>query len=362
MFEGCQDFIGNVQAGDAVFFGVRPEPDWPDVESLSSPGLRPNLFAVAAASEAIRLAGLAISDLRGMRVGVCLGSTVGGTNYQEEFLGQYFTGQLPDAAPLLKCYDTNSAQFLSRYLGLRGPVLLVNNACTSGADAIGVGSAWLENDVCDMAICGGTETVLAKIFLGFRSLMLCSPNGCRPFDRDRAGLVLGEGAGIVVLERADSPRRAQALLLGCGMASDSHHPTAPDPQARGLDRAVSMAFARSGCALEAVDFISAHGTGTPSSDLAEGRWIRGHANHARVVATKGYTGHTLGAAGGIAAVLTALSLIDGKIPPSRGFMEMDPEIGITPTCAVEAADYRLALSLSLGFGGTNSALLLARAP
>jgi 3-oxoacyl-(acyl-carrier-protein) synthase len=303
-----------------------------------------------------------MAQLRAARVGVCLGSTVGGTNYHDDFMRAYFTDQLPDAAPLFEFYQTNSAQFLSRHLGLRGPALVLNNACTSGADAIGVGSGWIEHDLCDIVICGGTETILENVRLGFRSLLLCSSTTCKPFDRHRDGLVLGEGAGILVLEKSTSPRKAQALLLGHGTACDAWHATAPHPQARGLNQAVMLALRNKDSALRSVDFINAHGTATPSSDLAEGRWILSHAPDARIVATKGYTGHTLGAAGGIEAVFTVLSLRDGKIPASQGFSQTDPEIGITPTQTVETGNYRSALSLSLGFGGTNSALLFGRAP
>jgi 3-oxoacyl-[acyl-carrier-protein] synthase-1/3-oxoacyl-[acyl-carrier-protein] synthase II len=342
------------------WFRIAPHDHWPDSNALASPDLRANLFAVQAAAEAITSAGLTIETLRAARVGVCLGSTAGGTNYHDAFMQAYFTGQLPDAAPLFECYHTNSAQFLSRHLGLHGPTLMVNNACTSGADAIGIGSGWIANDLCDIVICGGTETILRNIFLGFRSLMLCSATACKPFDRGRTGLVLGEGAGIVVLEKPQSPRAARALLLGYGAASDCWHSTAPHPEARGLNHAVRLALAGAQPSLGEIDFINAHGTATPSSDLAEGHWLRNHVPAARVAATKGYTGHTLGAAGGIEAVFTALSLLEGKLPASRGFTETDPDIGITPTQTVETGNYRSALSLSLGFGGTNSALLLGR--
>jgi 3-oxoacyl-(acyl-carrier-protein) synthase len=152
------------------------------------------------------------------------------------------------------------------------------------------------------------------------------------------------------------------MLLGYGTACDAWHPTAPHPEARGLNHAVHLALTAGQRQMQAVDFINAHGTATLSNDLAEGRWLYRNARHARIVATKGYTGHTLGAAGGIETVFTALSLMEGRIPASRGFSAMDPEIGIMPTPTPETAHYRVALSLSLGFGGTNSALLLGRAP
>jgi 3-oxoacyl-(acyl-carrier-protein) synthase len=305
---------------------------------LAETDYRCNTLALTAALEAINQAGL--TSLEGLRVGVCVGSTVGCTNYQETWQREYFDHKFPGGNPFA-----------------RGPVQMLSNACTSGADAIGVGANWLDADLCDLVLCGGTEEVLERIFYGFRSLMLVAPGPCQPFDVRRKGLNLGEGAGILVLEKFSSPRPSRGELLGYGCGSDAYHPTSPDPEAGGLDRAV----AQTGADLRSVDFINAHATGTPHNDLAEGVWIRKNTPQARVVATKGYTGHTLGAAGAIEAILTLMSLESGKLPVSRGFGEIDPDIGIEPTRAVEAGHYKSALSLSLGFGGINSALHLGAA-
>ncbi|MES2854951.1 MAG: beta-ketoacyl synthase N-terminal-like domain-containing protein, partial [Bdellovibrionota bacterium] len=268
------------------YFKIPVNEEWPQAKELGRPGLLPNLFALIAVQEAIDRAGLTAHDLNSLRIGVCLGSTVGGTNYQEDFWQNYFKAKPPSIGPVSAYFSSNSAQFISRHFGLRGPVLMVNNACTSGADAIGIGASWLEADLCDVVLCGGTETVLPKIYYGFRSLMLCSQTPCKPFDRTRTGLTLGEGAGIVVLEKTNTTRNTLARLVGYGTASDSFHPTAPHPEARGLGLAMKSALSEYGRNLHEIDFVNAHGTATPHNDLAEGRWIKKNLNQSRVVATR----------------------------------------------------------------------------
>ena len=344
------------------FFKLSIQDDWLRRFDFRRNGFMPNLFALLAAEEAIASAGLTPTDLKKLRVGVCLGSTVGCTNYQEEFALAYNLGKYPTAEALFDFYINNSSQFISRYFECQGPVQMVNNACTSGSDTVGIAANWLDADLCDLVICGGTEVVLSKIYSGFRSLMLCSPVVCKPFDKTRQGLTLGDGAGILILEKTNSPRAPKAQFLGYGAGSDAFHPTSPHPEARGLQLAAQTALSQAGLLASDISFINAHGTGTPHNDLAEGRWVKQHAPDTRLVATKGYTGHTLGAAGGLEAIFTILSLIEQRLPPSRGFQELDPEIGFAPTSEVESGKYETALSFSLGFGGTNSVLCLGRAP
>jgi 3-oxoacyl-(acyl-carrier-protein) synthase len=320
----------------------------------------PNVFALSAAQEALNDAGLNAESLAKLRVGVCVGSTAGCTNIPEDFGQAFFAGKFPFPEPLQAFLYHNTAQFLAAHFGCKGPVLMLSNACTSGADAIGVAAGWLDADLCDAVICGGTETIIPQIYFGFRSLMLCAPQLCQPFDRHRQGLTLGEGAGIVILEKNSTPRESRGEFLGYGCASDAFHPTSPDPEARGLELAVEHSRKRQSLDFAKIDFVNAHGTGTRHNDLSEGNWIQKQIPLARVVATKGYTGHTLGAAGAIEAVLTLLSLQRQTLPASLGFAEMDPEIGVRPTAKIESGDFKTALSLSLGFGGINSALCLGR--
>jgi 3-oxoacyl-[acyl-carrier-protein] synthase-1/3-oxoacyl-[acyl-carrier-protein] synthase II len=268
---------------------------------------------------------------------------------------------LPDPVVLLDYFRNNTAQFLSRYFSCTGPVQMISNACTSGADAIGIAASWLHADLCDVVICGGTEEILPRIHDGFRSLMLCSPsNSCQPFDISRQGLMLGEGAGVLVLEKISSPRKSKGKFLGYGSASDAMHPTAPHPEARGLETAFASALAQAGLAASSVDFVNAHATATPHNDLAEGKWLARRLAQVPVVATKGYTGHTLGAAGALEAIFTLLSLSENVLPPSKGFSEVDPEIGFAPISARTTGEFHVAASFSLGFGGTNAVVLLGR--
>ena len=356
---GFEDLL---DAGERRFFKLRLEEPWRARFPRFHEGEAPNLLALLAIEDALDSAGLDSADLRRLRVGICLGSTTGGVNYQDEFATAYNTGKRPAPAPLMEYFRNNAAQFIARELGLRGPVQLVNNACTSGADAIGIGASWLNANLCDAVLCGGTEIILMKICHGFTSLMLRSERPCRPFDRNRDGLTLGDGAGVVILEKAGSPRRPLAVMLGYGCGNDAYHPTTPHPEARGLGLAARTALAQAGAPPATVDFINVHGTATRQNDLAEGRFIAANFPRARVVATKGVTGHTLGAAGGLEAVFTVLSLSKGRLPVSRGFGEVDPEIGIEPTRASEEGKYRCALSFSLGFGGINSVLCLGQTP
>jgi 3-oxoacyl-[acyl-carrier-protein] synthase-1/3-oxoacyl-[acyl-carrier-protein] synthase II len=319
---------------------------------------RPNSFAWQAIEEALQMAGLTSAELFSKRVGVCIGSTSGGANYQAEFNSQFHLGLTPDPRSLLEYFSTNTAQWIARRLKLSGPVLLINNACTSGADAVGIAAQWLRADLCDLVICGGTETIYPFIQAGFRSLMLTSNEACKPFDRSRNGLNLGEGSGILILEKPSTPRPKRARLLGYGSASDAYHPTTPHPEGRGLSQAVGRALR--GFKSVSIDFVNAHGTGTLHNDAVEGKWIAAHLPNTTLVATKGYTGHTLGAAGAVEAILSVMSLERQMLPRSIGFSQMDPDIGITPTDQLISNEYRAALSFSLGFGGTNSVLCLAR--
>ncbi len=321
--------------------------------------LRVNQLAVIAIHEALEMAGLTPEKIRKLRVGICLGSTVGCYNFQDGFADEYNLKKFPDPKKLNSHFKNNSAQFLARHFELRGPVQLISNACTSGADSIGIAAGWLRADLCDLVICGGSEVILPQIYAGFKSLQLCAPTLCKPFDRERKGLTLGEGAGFIILEKSSTARAPIARYLGFMSASDAYHPTAPHPEARGLQRATKILL--NDLEQPKIDFINAHGTATAHNDRAEGRLLKNYFSMVPVVATKAYTGHTLAAAGAIEAIFTILSLQLQKLPPSRGFTIVDPEIDLTPTQGVIAGNFSTALSFSLGFGGTNSVLALGRA-
>ncbi|MEW6602042.1 MAG: beta-ketoacyl-[acyl-carrier-protein] synthase family protein, partial [Nitrospirota bacterium] len=293
-------------------------------------GQRTLSLALVAVDEAIRDAGLAGlgNDLSGLRVGVCMGTTVACQLNDLEFYRSYRdTGSAP-MGPVDRYLKGNLAEFITRRFRAQGPSLTVVNACSSGTDAIGVALSWLKAGLCDIAIAGGADELNRIPLCGFGSLGIVSSEPCAPFDRDRKGLNLGEGAGAVVLETKESAARrgrsSDLYLMGYGSASDSYHLTAPRPDGAGLERAVLKALSDSGIGPRDIGFVNTHGTATQDNDLVEGGTLaRIFGTGLRMLSTKGYTGHTLGAAGGLEAVFSAAALRVGWIPASAGFNNKD---------------------------------------
>jgi 3-oxoacyl-[acyl-carrier-protein] synthase-1/3-oxoacyl-[acyl-carrier-protein] synthase II len=322
-------------------------------------------FALAATRQALADAGWDPGALQKLRVGVCLGTTVGSALNIEDFYREYRTGGSPDLETIERFLRSNPAAAVSRELGLDGPVQTVVNACSSGTDAIGIAASWLRAGVCDVVLAGGADELCRIIYNGFISLMITDDQPCRPFDRERRGLNLGEGAAVLVLERpsvaAARGARTRARVLGYGAACDAHHLTAPHPDGRGLRQAFAEALATAGVAPGEVAFINAHGTGTPDNDRVEGRVIHDLFPETPFVSTKGYTGHTLGAAGAIEAAFTVACLEAGRIPASGGFAGADPDIHAAPAAAGLDIRGGVAISDSLAFGGNNAVLVIGRA-
>ena len=224
--------------------------------------------------------------------------------------------------------------------------------------------SWLRNDYCDIVIAGGADELNRVPFDGFVSLGVVSRSLCLPFDRERSGLNLGEGAGIVILEKESSAlrrgRKPDLFLKGYGSAADGYHLTAPHPEGRGLDKALKIALSEAGIKPSEVAFVNAHGTATKDNDRVEGRVLKKvFGPELKFLSTKGFTGHTLGAAGGLEAVFSALALRQGWIPKSIGFSEEDNEIGIAPVRQKTEIKGSYAVSTSLAFGGNNSALVIS---
>jgi 3-oxoacyl-[acyl-carrier-protein] synthase-1/3-oxoacyl-[acyl-carrier-protein] synthase II len=322
---------------------------------------RTTRLTMIALAEALEQSKLTIAQLRRHQVGVAMGTTVGCTLNNEPFYRAFRTAEFP-AVDAIDCYlNNNPAQFLAEKLRLRGPVATVANACSSGADAIGLAKGWLEADYCDLAIAGGADELTRITYLGFISLLVSSPKACMPFDKNRSGLNLGEGAGMLILEKDAGIPRALAHLCGYGTYTDAYHPTAPHPDGPGLRDAIGCSLLQAGIGPTQIGFINAHGTSTANNDSVEGKVIAGlFGITTPVVSTKSYTGHTLGAAGAMEAIFTAQALLDRKLPASLGFSEFDEECGITPLRAVTSIEADYGLSNSLAFGGNNSALVIGR--
>ncbi len=322
-------------------------------------------LTIAALTEAIEASGL--NELVGCteRVGVCLGTTVASQLNNVAFYDAYRTTGRPPLEPVYDYLHANLAHAVGDILTLHGPRMTVVNACSSGADAIGIAASWIRNGLCDLAIAGGADELNRVALAGFWSLGVMSQQPCTPFDRDRAGLNLGEGAGVVILEsHAHAAKRGAKLafeIAGFGNACDAHHLTAPHPEGRGLDAAVRAAMKQANVAPEQVAFINAHGTATLDNDRAEAKvFDRLFTGGVKFLSTKGYTGHTLGAAGGLEAIFTLLGLREGWIPASVGFQNKPDDLAAAPISARTEIAGEYALSTSLAFGGNNAAVLIRR--
>ncbi len=350
--------------GHAVRFPVLevPEPFFPDQGQGDL--LRTSRLGLTAAAEALADAGWTADRLKGVRVGVIMGTTVGSAMNNEAFYGDFRRGEDPSMAPIERFLGSNPASAIARRYGFGGPCQTVVNACSSGTDAVGIAASWIRAGMCDVVLAGGADELCRTTYNGFASLMITDENPCRPFDVTRRGLNLGEGGAVLLLESEEVLRRrggtARGRVLGYGSACDAHHLTAPHPEGEGLKRALAEALAAAGCGAQEIAFVNAHGTGTPDNDRVESRVLSEVLPGVPFGSTKCFTGHTLGAAGAIEAAFTLACLERGRIPASVGFATPDPQLPSTPVTEVTAVEKRVALSESLAFGGNNAVLVLGK--
>jgi len=328
------------------------------------------LLTCSATAEALQQAGISLDHLRSVRVGIVLGTTVGCTFQDGEYYSAWRNGLDPDLGPVQFYLNGNVASAIHRILGTSGPSAVITNACASGTDAIGVARNWLATGQCDIAIAGGADELSQVAYNGFASLMLADKEPCRPFNKNRRGLNLGEGAGVLVLERQEesATRQVQPLgwVRGYGCAADAWHPTAPHPDGRGLKEALRQGLRDCGDIKLFPALINAHGTGTNANDKAETSALKEifpKTDELVVVSTKGVTGHTLGAAGGIEAIFTLMALRAGHTPGTVGCLEPDQELALLPVTQTEDRQLagRWGISQSLAFGGGNSVLVMEAA-
>lgn len=330
-------------------------------------------FALTAAREAVRDAGLDPDAWTGGRVAVILGSAAGGIGaYERQHRTLLDTGPGLVSPLTLPAFLPNmAAGQLAIALRATGPVLHTATACASGATAVITAALLLDSGACDIAVAGGADAMITPMCatafarMGALSRRHDAPRtASRPFDADRDGFVLGEGAGVLVLERhADATARGaapRALLAGHGTAADAHHPVAPDPAGHGLRRALHHALESAGATPRDVDHVNAHGTGTPLNDRVEAAVLHRvfGASPPSVTATKGVTGHTMGAAGAIEAALTVLTVERQLAPPTANFRRLGPDLDEVDVVHADPRPHpvRLALSNSSGFGGHNTVL------
>jgi len=322
-------------------------------------------MAAVAAREAVAGSGITFDDPE--RAAIVMGSSGGGKSTEDEgFVGLYARGE-PRVSPLTipRAMPNAAASRISFEYGITGPVYTVSTACSSSNHAIGQAFWMVRNGLVDAAIAGGSEAPFSLGFLkAWEAMRVVSPDTCRPFSKDRRGLILGEGAAALVLEPLESARARGATiwaeLAGFGMSSDAHHITQPSPA--GAARAMRAALVDADQPPESIAYINAHGTGTLANDATETEAIRmvfgEHTSRLMVSSTKSMHGHALGAAGALEAAATLGALRFGVIPPTANFTQSDPacDLDVVPNTP-RAVQVESAISSSFAFGGLNAVLL-----
>jgi len=335
-------------------------------------------YGIAAAFQALRHSGLEINEENAARVGVIIGAGIGGLPSIERTMRAYEAGGVRKISPFfipITIINMTSG-WVSMLTGAKGPNAATVTACATGTHAIGDAFEIIARGDADAMLAGGSEACICELGIGgfCASRALSTRNDApekasRPWDMDRDGFVMGEGAGVLMLESLDTAQARGAEILaevaGYGMSGDAYHITAPAPGGEGGARCMQAALASAGMAPEDVDYINAHGTSTPAGDVGETQGIKSvfgaHAKKLMVSSTKSMTGHLLGAAGGIEAGFSVLAIRDGVVPPTINLDNPDPDCDLdyVPHTAREA-DIRVVLSNSFGFGGTNATIIVRK--
>jgi 3-oxoacyl-[acyl-carrier-protein] synthase I len=300
------------------------------------------------------------------RIGVFIGTSTSGILETELAYHdrEPATGALPSRFRYAETHNTFSvADFVRRYLGLQGPAFVVSSACSSSAKVLGNAARMIAAGICDAAVTGGVDTLCLTTLYGFNSLELTSRGPCRPFDGQRDGISIGEGAGFALLERVDARTGASAkLLLGVGDSCDAHHMSTPHPDGLGARLAMQRALASADLAPADIDYVNLHGTGTRTNDAAEDRAISSLFDAATPCSsTKGATGHLLGAAGITEIIISLLAIEHGLMPGSPHTRQVDPAMHCNYLLEPRPARVRRVLSNSFGFGGSNCSVVLGAA-
>jgi 3-oxoacyl-[acyl-carrier-protein] synthase-1 len=301
------------------------------------------------------------------RIGLFLGTSTSGIRATEIAYGQRDaeTGALPATFDYERTHNTYAlGDFVRRYLRLAGPSVVVSSACATTAKAFGNAARMIAAGLCDAAVVGGADTLCGTTLHGFRSLNLVSNEPCRPFDADRQGISIGEGAGFALIEKVENApdHGASVLLLGVGESSDAHHMSSPHPEGIGARLAMERALAAAGLKPSDIDYVNLHATATLVGDAAEDRAVCDLLGPATPCSsTKGFTGHTLGASGIIEAIFSALGIIQGFMPGSPHTQTVDPSLRSRYLVEKRRASVARVISNSFGFGGANCSLVLGRA-
>jgi len=335
-------------------------------------------FGVSASLMALEQSGLTIDDSNAERVGVAVGAGMGGLVTIEKTMRAYEKGGARKISPFFipQTIINMTSGWVSMLTGAKGPNVATVTACATGTHAIGDAFEIIARGDADAMIAGGSEAVICELGIGgFSAARALSTRNddpttaSRPWDKDRDGFVMGEGAGVLVLESLDSAKARGADILaeviGYGMSGDAFHMTSPSPGGEGGGSCMEAALKRAGINVEDVDYINAHGTSTPAGDAAETQGIKSvfgaHAKKLMVSSTKSMTGHLLGAAGGIEAAFSVLAVKNGVVPPTMNIENQDPDCDLdyVPNVARDV-DIKVAVSNSFGFGGTNATVIVRK--
>ena len=351
-------FIGEVAGVDAVQLPAHLADFDCRNNRLALLGLMQDGFA-----EAVRTA---IAKYGAQRIGVFLGTSTAGILQTELAYRRRdpVTGALPADFIYGTTHNTFSvADFTRHYFGLTGPAVVVSSACSSSAKVFSSARRMMAAGLIDAAVVGGVDSLCLTTLYGFNSLGLISEQACRPFDAHRNGISIGEAAAFALLERAPDHLDADAvLLLGIGESSDSYHMSSPHPEGLGARMAMQDALKMTGLKSSEIDYINLHGTATQSNDAAEGKAVQCiFGSGTPCSSTKGATGHTLGAAGGVEAVICALVLQHGFLPAGLNTRQLDPTLDLDYVLDNREQPVTRVLSNSFGFGGTNCSLIFGRA-
>ncbi|MCK9422865.1 MAG: beta-ketoacyl-[acyl-carrier-protein] synthase family protein [Bacteroidales bacterium] len=327
---------------------------------------RTALLGMKAAREAVESA--SITDIKSSKTGLVSATTVGGMDRSENFYSCFLKnpkkGRLVD---VINHDCSDSTERIAGFLKIKDFVTTISTACSSSVNALMFGSSLIKAGQLDRVIVGGNDAVTRFTLNGFNTLMILDKTGCHPFDENRAGLTLGEGAAFLVLESEDivarEKKRVLAEVSGYGNANDAYHQTASSPEGKGAYLAMAKAIEMSGLNPADIDYINGHGTGTENNDLSEGIAMeRIFGNFVPPFSsTKGYTGHALGAAGAIEAVISVLAIQNRVIFPNLNFSTPMKELKIRPVTVLRThCEINHVLSNSFGFGGNNSAVILSK--
>lgn len=365
--------IGRITLFDSIYKDILPvgevklsNTELCDKLSQKSYITRTSLLGIHAAREAVAMAGL---DIAKWRTGLISATTVGGMDKTENFFIDFLRDATAgDLHEVVNHECGSSTERIADDLGITGFISTINTACSSSVNAIALGARMIDHDMLDVVVAGGTDALSKFTLNGFNSLMILDQKPCRPFDAGRNGLNLGEGAGFVVLvsERVKQKLKlnTECYVSGFANTNDAFHQTASSPEGRGSFNAMQKALAMAALRPTDIDYINLHGTGTVNNDLSEGTAVSrlyNNGDYPRLSSTKAYTGHTLGASGGIEAVFSILAIRHRCVFPNLRFENAITETGIVPQLTFESGiAINHVMSNSFGFGGNCSSIVFSR--